>query len=296
MMQTALIPYKNRYILDGRYAVVQEKMSREVQREIEMIPTLGRETHYQQEKTLYLFPLSINLTIFCDAIHFEEMESMLLHNIPDDFTQKMVDMFQDTPFEKISLASSFIRSMDFLNEVNGNELKEARLLNGLPISNYEMNGDSSVIPYDVLKLYYKQKSLDKSISKGVYKNVQNAKATVKAGEENILLASTFYSMIGMFSIHDYDIDEFEFLEQLRSLDARRVFSREIENLFENIQKDLDFEIYPVYLDFALDLDSIIDEIDEFRDFMGGLFVYKHPKKMQEYSIYKGKKPKRLGVF
>lgn len=59
MMHTVLIPYKNRYILDGRYQVIDEKMSREVRKEIDRLPTLGFETHYQKEKTIVAFPVSI---------------------------------------------------------------------------------------------------------------------------------------------------------------------------------------------------------------------------------------------
>lgn len=296
MMHTVLIPYKNRYILDGRYQVIDEKMNREVRKEIDNLPTLGFETHYQKEKTIVVFPVSINLTIFCDAIHFEEMEDIVLRNIPNDFTQKMVDLFDDTPFERVSFVSSFIRSMDYLNEINGDEIKEVTLVNGLSLSNYEFNGDSSVIPYEVLEKYYKQKSLNKSISKGVYENVQNAKKIVEEGGENILKASSFYSMIGVFYIHSHDIDEFEFLEYLSSLDTREIFSKEIEGLFETINQDIDFEITPVFLDVALDLDGIIDRIDEFRDYMGGLFVYGNLKKIMDYSRYKGKKPKRFKLF
>lgn len=288
MMYTALIPYKNRYILDGRYAVIQEKMTKEVRKEIANIPTLGRETHYQKEKSIITFPVSINLTIFCDAVHFEKMENIILKNIPKDFTQKMVNQFKDTPFERISFVSSFIRSMDYLNEINGDDIKEVNILNGLSISNYEINGKSSVIPYEILEKYYQQKDLKQSISKGIYQNVQYAKNLVKKGEENILQASSFYSMIGVFYIHEHDIDEFNFLEYLNALETREAFSQNIEALFETLNADIDFDITPVYLDFALELDDIIDEIDAFRDYIGGLFVGSNLKKMMRYSRYKGK--------
>jgi len=180
--------------------------------------------------------------------------------------------------------------MDFLHEINDNELKKARLVNGLSVSNYEMNGDCAIIPYDILNAYYKQKSLNRSISKSVYKTVQNAKAVVKRGERNKHQASSFYTMLGVFYIHSNDIDEFKFLEELHTEDARRAFTKEIDKLFDTINQDIDFEITPVFLNFALDLDEIIDEIDEFRDYMGGVLIYNTLRKMKEYSIYKGKKP------
>ncbi|RLA75987.1 MAG: hypothetical protein DRG30_03835 [Epsilonproteobacteria bacterium] len=295
-MQTALIPYMDRYILDGHYKIIDHKLGREATKELNRLPSLGVEVNYQQEKSINLYFLTINITVSCDATRFEEMESIILHNIPDDFTQKMVDMFQHIPSEKISLASSFIRTMDFLDTVHGYTEKETRLLSGLPTSNYELNGGGSVIPYDILKIYYDQKSLDKSISEGVYQNVKNAKALVKNGEENRLYASVFYSMIGTFAINDQDIDEFRFLEDLRSERARKVFTYEIEKLFNNLEEDIDFEMYPVFLDFTLSLHDIMDEIDEFRDFMGGLFVKKNLKKMHEYSVYKDSKPNIFTKF
>lgn len=289
MMRTALIPYKNRYILDGRYAIIQEKISRDVQREIDMIPTFGRQTHFQKEGTLKIFPVTINLVLFCDAVHFEKMENIVLRNIPDDFTQKMLDLFKDTPFERTSFVSSFVRSTDFLSETQDDELKEITIINGLSISNYEMNGNSSTIPYNILEKYYKQKSLDKSISKSIYKQVQDAKAIVKDGKKNRFQSSSFYSMLGVFYILDDNIDEFKFLEKLRSKDARRAFTQEIEKLFDSINKNIDFEITPVFLDFALNLDGVIDEIDEFRDYMKGLFIFGNDfKRMMKYSINKGK--------
>jgi hypothetical protein len=288
-LRTAMVPYCNRYILDGRYSIVQEKMSKAIHKEIEKIPTLGLETHYQKEGTIEIFPVTINLTLFCDAVHYEKMEDIVLRQIPDDFTQKMVDKFKDTPFERVSFCSSFIRSMDLLNDINGDELKEARLFNGLSISNYEMNGDSTIISYNILEAYYKQKSLNRSISKSVYETVQKAKEIVKRGERNKFQASSFYSMLGVFYIHSHNIDEFEFLKELYTKEARELFTQEIENLFDTINSNLDFEITPVFLDFALDLDEIIDEIDEFREYMEGL-LFKNLNNIKKYSISKGKKP------
>ncbi|MFK5975399.1 MAG: SEC-C domain-containing protein [Sulfurovum sp.] len=296
IMQTVLISYKDRYIMDGKYGIVQDKFNKAFQKDIDKIPSLGYEVSFQKKKTISTFLVSLNLTVFCDALHFEEMENILQHNIPADFTQKMVDMFDDTPFERVSFASSFIRTMDYLSETNDDKMKQTILINGLSVSNYEINGDTSVIPYEILEMYYKQKSLDKSISKGVYQNVQNAKMAVRHGEKNILQASSFYSMVGVFYIQNDNIDKFEFLKYLDTFETRKVFTKEIEQLFETINKTIDFEITPIYLDFSVTLDSVIDKIDEFRDFMGGLFVKSNWKKMRDYSLYKGLRPKRFGLF
>ena len=93
----------------------------------------------------------------------------------------------------------------------------------------------------------------------------------------------------LFYIHSHNIDEFEFLKELYTKEARELFAQEIENLFDTINSNLDFEITPIFLDFALDLDEIIDEIDEFRGYMEGLFFH-NINNIKKYSILKGKKP------
>ena len=290
IMQTAMVPYQNRYILDGRYSIIQDKIDKKTQKEIDKIATFSNETKFQKEGRIKVLPITINLTLFCDALHYEKMEEIILHHIPDDFTQKMIDMFKDTPFERVSFVSSFVRSMDFLNETNGDDAKESILFNGLSLSNHEVNGDSHIIPYDILEAYYKQKNLNKSMSKNVYETVQKAKSLVKEGRESFYQASSFYSMLGVSYIQDENIDEFKFLEELYTQEARKFFTEEIEKLFDRINQDIDFEITPVFLDFALDLDEIIDEIDEFRGYMSGKFMIKNLKSMKKYSLYKGKNP------
>ena len=58
-------------------------------------------------------------------------------------------MFKDTPFER----TSFVRSIDFLSETQEEELTELNLINGLSISNYEVNGDSSVMYINIQRKY-----------------------------------------------------------------------------------------------------------------------------------------------
>ncbi|MEA2027880.1 MAG: hypothetical protein U9N49_02760, partial [Campylobacterota bacterium] len=292
---TALIPYKNRYILDGRYGVVQEQIPKKAMEEIRNLLKHHPEVQYQKENNFRIFATSINLTLFCDALHFEEMEDIVRHCIPDEFTQNMVNIFADTPFEKTSFVSSFIRTMDYLHDVNGED-EEIRILNGLSISNHEVNGEAPLIPSDILNLYYKQKPLDQSISRSVYEMVQYAKKDVANGAKSVLQASSFYSMLGVFYIQTDNINEFEFLEYINSQESREVFNAEIEKLFEKLNKTIDFKITPIFLDFAIDLDSIIDEIDDFREYMGSLLKIGTPKQLQEYSIYKGKKPKKFNLF
>ena len=292
LFKSALVPYKKRYILDGLYAVIEDKIDKKAQKEIEDLTKLNRLANFQKENSMQLFSANITVALYCDALHFEEMEEIVLRKIPHDFTQKMVDMFQDTPFERLSFVSSFVRSTDYLDEFNGDDLKVLNLLNGLSLSNYEVNGESSVIPYQILEVYYKQKPLSQSRSKNIYQLVKE----VKREKRKNVFASSFYSMPGVFYIDKDDIDDFQFLEKLRSQEGRKAFTEEIKKLFERFNKDLDFTITPIFLDFGLDLDEIVDAIDEFREYMGSTKIQGDFKKLREYSIYKGNPPHILSSF
>ena len=48
------------------------------------------------------------------------------------------------------------------------------------------------------------------------------------------------------------------------------------------------------MDFALDLNGIIDELYDYRDYANNKKIY-NPKDLQEYSIYKRKK-RLFGLF
>ena len=284
LMYTALIPYKNRYILDGYYTYI--KIGQDTVNEIKKLPTYGLEMNFQKEKKITFFPVSINLCLFSDALHYEKMEKIILENTSKEFTENILNLFEDTPFESKFLVSSFFRSIDFLYYTDEDALNKVNLLSGLPVSNFEKNGDSSVIPYDILTSYYQQKSLDKSASKDIFKSIKYAKELVAKGEENILQASSFYTMFGVFYIDNDKIDNFDFLTPLRSENGRKAFTKIIEESFDTINQDLDFDITPVYLDFGLDYNDIVDEIDTYRQSKDSLYRWETLEEIRKYSIYK----------
>ena len=287
LFYTTLISYKNRYILDGYYIYIE--IGQDTISEMKKLPSYGLEMNFQKKKKITFFPVSINLCLFTNALHYEKMEKIVLEHTSKEFTQNILNLFQDTPFESKFLVSSLIRSIDFLYYTDKDALNKVKLLSGLPVSNFEKNGNNSVIPYDILKSYYQQNDLDKSMSKDISKNIKYAKELVARGEENILQASSFYTMFGVFYIDNDKINNFDFLTPLRDENGRKAFTQIIEKYFDEINRDLDLDITPVYLDFGLDYDDIIDEIDAYRESKGSLYKWETIEEIRRYSIYKGRK-------
>ncbi|RLA69235.1 MAG: hypothetical protein DRG30_10395, partial [Epsilonproteobacteria bacterium] len=176
LFYTTLISYKNRYILDGYYIYIE--IGQDTISEMKKLPSYGLEMNFQKKKKITFFPVSINLCLFTNALHYEKMEKIVLEHTSKEFTQNILNLFQDTPFESKFLVSSLIRSIDFLYYTDKDALNKVKLLSGLPVSNFEKNGNNSVIPYDILKSYYQQNDLDKSMSKDISKNIKYAKELV----------------------------------------------------------------------------------------------------------------------
>jgi len=286
LVYTALVPYKNRYILDGKYSFVRTE--EDTIKEMKKLPSYGLKMNYQKEEKIRIIPITINLALYTNALNYEKMEKIVLENTSKEFTEDILQLFENTPFESKFLVSSFVRSTDFLNHVDKDE-NRTKLANGLPALNFEQNGNSPVIPYDTFKSQYQQKSLDKSISKDITKNIKYGKELIASGEENMLQITSFYTMLGIFYIDSDKINNVDFLIPLRERNVRKAFTKIIENHFDKINQDLDLDIIPVYLDFGLDYDSIIDEIDKYRDSIGSLYQWETLENIRKYSIYKGKK-------
>ena len=285
LIYSSLIYYKGRYILDGYHAFI--KTSKETIKEMKKLPSYGLEVNFKKAKKVVPIPVSINLSLLTDALHYEKMEKMVLENTSHQFTEDILKLFDNTSFERKFLVSSFIRSIDFLYYLEEDELTKANLINGLPVSNFEINGNSSVIPYEILKRYYQEKSLDKSVSTDISKNIRYGKELADMGKENMFLVSSFYTMFGVFYIDEDKVDGFKFLTQLQEEKGRRAFTKVIEEYFDNINQDLDFDIIPVYLDFGLDYDDIGYVINEYRESKKSLYALETISELKAYSIYKG---------
>ena len=287
LVYSTVIPYKNRYIMDGYYTFI--RTSQQTVKEIKKLPSYGLKVNFNKNNTIIPFPISINFCLATDTLGYEKMEEVILKNLSNQFPKDILKLFDNTPFESKFLLSSLIRSIDFLYYLEEDELNRINIINGLPVSNFEKNSNNPIIPYTILEKYYQQKSLDESVSKDINKNIKIGKDLIAQGNKNLFQASSFYTMFGVFYIDEAEIEEFEFLTPLREERGRRAFTEVIERHFDKINQDFDLDIIPVYLDFGLDYHEIGNIIDEYRESKGGLYNVETMQEIKEYSIYKGKR-------
>lgn len=241
-----------------------------------------------EEKELKAFPFSFNFAIFAEAIYFEEMERVIFENIPNSFTQEMLSLFKDTPFEIKVLYSSLVRTSDFLHDMNHpNGVKITNLLQKCIVDNVGLR-DNEVISSNTLKLHYKQKSLKRSRSRGLLERIKEAKEMGADGERIQYKIYSFYTMFGMALIEEKKIDEFKFLKPLYTRDTRKLITKKAEALCFNLSDEVGFEISSIFMDIALDLDGIVDEIDSFRAYTETKKLYR-ASDAREYSLYKRKR-------
>lgn len=247
-----------------------------------------KENFILEEKEFKAFPFSFNFAMFSEAIYFEKMESVIFENIPNSFTQEILELFQDTPFEIKILYSSFVRTSDFLHDMNHpNGVEITNLLKKCMVNNVGLR-DNEVISSDTLKLYYKQKSLKRSRSRGLLESIKEAKEMGADGESIHYKIYSFYTMFGMVFIEEEKIDEFKFLKSLYTKDTRKLITQKAEALSLSLSDEVGFEINPIFMDIALDLDGIVDEIDSFRAYTETKKIYR-ASDAREYSLYKKKR-------
>jgi hypothetical protein len=200
---------------------------------------------------LKAFPVSFNFAFFSEAIHFEEMERVILEEIPDSFTQELLELFQETPFESKFLVSSFIRSSDFLYDYNDADgIKITDLAQKCIGEDFMGKGEERVIPFASTKMYYKQKPLARSRSKNLLETIQDAKEIGADGDMIQYKLYSFYTLWGFMFIEEENIDEFRFLKSIYSKEGRKTVTQKIEALCKILSDKAGFEIAPIFPDFA----------------------------------------------
>lgn len=246
-----------------------------------------------QENGLIAFTVGFNFAFFAEAIYFEELERVILEEIPDSFTQELLELFQDTPFSVKLLASSFVRSSDFVYDYNDED--------GIEIINLAQKHkpkDSietgTVIPFALSKLLYKQKPLAKSRSKDILETIKDAKEIGADGDMVQYKTHEYYTLRGVMFIKEENINEFKFLKSIYSKETRKIVTQNTEILCKILSDKAGFEITPIFLDFSLDLDGIVKEIYAFSDYYDNKKIYR-PSDAREYSLYK-KKRRFFGLF
>lgn len=263
-LNTALIPYKNRYITDGIYEGFNT--TKELDEWFDNFPYTNPPIHYNKKNDAINMPLIINFAVQCQTEKFELMEDIILQNIPEDFTKSFIEIFKNKFSHKVQLISSFLRSTDIAKDLNCEEGEQTfdYIIGGTPTTSFEINGDNDVIPYSVLKYYYSQKPLSKSASSSVYKNIQQNKKSLFKGRQSQL---SFYTMIGMIHI-DGDEEEnlIKFLKTFQQVKQKKKIKLGIDNLFDELSIEAGFDISAIFLGLGINLDFIYYDIDRFRDY------------------------------
>jgi hypothetical protein len=142
LVYSTVIPYKNRYIMDGYYTFIRTSQQRV--KEIKKFPSHGLKVNFNKNNTIIPFPISINFCLATDALGYEKMEEVILKNLSNQFPKDILKLFDNTPFESKFLLSSLIRSIDFLYYLDEDELNKINIINGLPVSNFEKNSNNPI--------------------------------------------------------------------------------------------------------------------------------------------------------
>ena len=281
---TSLIAYKNCYITDGLYGGLPE-MSEEVENYLDKVPFKNPIIHYNKNNNVLNIPLVLNFSFSCNIAKFKKMEDIVLKKIPQAFSQGLIDLFDDSYSYKKNVISSFLRSTDLSHELNNEEGDQAftYIIGASPVTSFEQGNTIGVIPYEILKKYYVQKPIEKSRSSASYNKANNKDFLGRLMSEY----SSFYTMLGIVHIEEDKIDDFvDYLEVFNGKEKREELTLGLESLFEELSQEYGFEISPVFLGVGIDLDSIHEEIELYRDYMISEEINSLDS-CKKYSIYKG---------
>ena len=151
LVQTTLIPFKNRYISDGLFGA--NDIPKELEAYLNTIPLKNPEIHYNKDNNLLNIPLMLHFSLSCDIDKFEKMEEIVLKQIPHKFTQGLIELFENPYTYKVNLISSFLRSTDLSSELNCKEGDQifSYIMGGSPVMNFEYGSKTDVISYDILE-------------------------------------------------------------------------------------------------------------------------------------------------
>ena len=281
---TSLIAYKNCYITDGLYGGLPE-MSKEVENYLDKIPFKNPMIHYNRNNRVLNIPLVLNFSFSCNIDKFKKMEDIVLKKIPQAFSQGLIELFDDSYSYRKNFISSFLRSTDLSHELNNEEGDQtfSYIIGATPATSFEQGNMTGVIPYEILKKYYVQKPIEKSRSSASYNKANNKDFLGRLMSDY----SSFYTMLGIVHIEEDKIDDFDdYLEVFNGKEKREELTVGLENLFEELSKEYGFEISPVFLGVGIDLDSIYEEIELYRDYMISEQIT-NLDACKKYSIFKG---------
>ena len=290
MVETALIPFKNRYISDGLYNVGE--VPAELEEYFNNLPFKNPAIDYGTKSRIVNIPIVLNFSISSNINKFKKMEEIILEQVSHRFTQGLIDMFENPYAHRINFVSAFLRSADLLYELNSEEGEQtfSYILGGMPVLNFEIGTKTDVIPYDILKRLYRQKSLKESRGYASYSKAKNRNLLRRVASEYL----SFYSVLGIAHIEEDKYDDLEnFLEVFDTIENREMITTGVENLFDELSSKAGFVMTPVYLGAGLELDTIEEEIGLYRDYIRSIGSMDLDA-CRDYSINKWDLIKRIG--
>lgn len=260
-IQTALIPYKNRYITDGIFEA--GPVSKELVKYFDSIPYKNPEIIYNQDKDFINQEFALTFSIGCKVKNFEKMEEMLLKKIPKSFSLGLVEQLKTGSTFSLNIISSFVRTTDFLELLDNKKGHQTLscIFGGLPVTNFERGNKNGIISNKLLEYYYKQVPIGDSVSSKAYNNA-------KRQSKSFQLFSSFYTILGIANIKRADYDKYhKFIETFKTKVKRNPIATGIENLCDEFSEELGFQIEPVFIDATINLDEIVSQISEYYNFM-----------------------------
>ena len=111
-----------------------------------------------------------------------------------------------------------------------------------------------------IKVYF---SRCKSASKSVYDNIKKNDKTLF---KDLMGQASFYTMIGMIHIdNDKEDDLIEFLKGFEKTKQKKNIKIGIDNLFEDLSEESNFNISAEFIGLGINLDKIYYDINRYRD-------------------------------
>ncbi len=256
IVRTTLIPYKDSYMTDGITPIHEtnsliKKMLRRFLKKNSIEPKKSSEVIY--------IPININISIYSfEDSHYNKIEKSLM-NTSENFTKGLFTFFDKEYIDNVSLVSSFIPMIPFLEE---NEDKFFEQLESIKDRFNRFN----IIPT------HKFKKIDR-------------KKKSQASKDN---TNMFYTLCGVIEIEEDKQDDFDrFIYKInRDKKLREKITVGIENLFLEINKRDNLDVEPIFIGIsAYDLDDD-DSLNSFLEFMK--LTKQNLELMKIYSIHRNK--------
>jgi hypothetical protein len=257
IVRTTIIPYKDRYIIDG---VLPMHESHSLTKKI--LKRFIKKDSPKPKNSSSVISIPVHINIFVHSFedsHYDKLEHSLM-NISENFTKGLLPIFDEKFIDNVSFLSSFISPFSLLEE---DEDEFFEKLDGIKDNFNRLNVTNF---YKFKKVYNKKKS-------------QKAKDNTKM----------FYTLCGVIEIEEDKEDDFDRLiyKINRDKKIREKITIGIENLFMEINKKDNLEIDPIFIGVSnYDFENMYESLNHFIKFIK---LTKHSiELMKYYSIHRNK--------